>query len=45
VVRARLEVDDLDGARRAQRRCFDALAELGIDPEPDTRDLAHRLGL
>lgn len=45
VVQARLGADDLDGARRAQRRCLEALAELGITPEPDTCDLAQRLGL
>jgi hypothetical protein len=45
VVRVRLAEDDLDGARRAMRRCLDALAEIAAAPELDTRDLAQRIGL
>lgn len=45
LVRARLHLDDLDGARRAMRSCAAALAELGAVPEEATRRLARDLGL
>jgi hypothetical protein len=45
VVRCRLAVDDLDGARRAMRVALAALADLAADPEPASVDLATRVGL
>lgn len=45
VVRCRLAVDDLDGARRAVRRALTALDDLGVAPEPATADLAALAGL
>ena len=45
VIRARLAVDDLDGARRALRRTQRALDELGVRPEPATVELARLVGV
>lgn len=45
VIRARLAVDDLDGARRALRRAQRALDELGVRPEPATLELARLVGV
>jgi len=44
-IRARMERDDLDGARRALRRARRALDELGLHPEAPTRRLARDLGV
>lgn len=45
VVRARLAHDDLDGARRALRRSLKALADLGVEPELATVELARLVGM
>jgi DNA-binding SARP family transcriptional activator len=45
VVRARFARDDLDGARRALRRAFEALHDLGVRPERATINLARELGV
>jgi DNA-binding SARP family transcriptional activator len=35
---------DRSAARRTLRQCLDALADLGADPSPATRELGHRCG-